>query len=53
MKAKITYRFTLQADGKINDLQFLGQGDGALPADYAGKLLHLECLWRMDSKNDR
>ena len=33
MKAKITYRFTLQADGKINDLQFLGQGDGALPAE--------------------
>ena len=33
MKAKITYRFTLQADGKINDLKFLGQGDGALPAE--------------------
>lgn len=33
MKAKITYRFTLQADGKIRDLEFLGQGDGALPAE--------------------
>jgi hypothetical protein len=33
MKAKITYRFTLRADGKINDLEFLGQGDGALPAE--------------------
>ena len=33
MKAKITYRFTLQADGKTRDLEFLGSGDGALPAE--------------------
>ena len=33
MKAKITYRFTLKADGTIMNLSFLGQGDGALPAE--------------------
>ena len=33
MKAKITYRFTLRADGTIVNLSFIGNGDGALPAE--------------------
>lgn len=33
MKEKITYRFTLKADGTIMDLSFLGNTDGSLPTE--------------------
>jgi antitoxin component YwqK of YwqJK toxin-antitoxin module len=33
MKSKITYRFTLQANGNISDLEFLGSGNRSLAAE--------------------